>query len=367
MYIRSGTAWYVHPDGRWQKLGRDLEAAAKLAREFNAGRPDVGTVSHWLDRWLVYQEARVAAGELAARTYADYKDNTKPLKAYFGKMPPQLVETSHVNAYLEMGRNLGRAVRANRERAAFSAFFTWLIASAHAKLARNPCSGARRNTERERRRYVEDFEFHAVMAECPPVVRAWAELIYRTLQRPSDILAWTDANLLEADGRKYLRFQQSKTGAHLKIIVTPVIKRILDEVARARPRGSEFLIPREDGGQYTESGLASMFRKATQRAKVKNFAPYDCKAKGATDMFEAGQPIEEISALCGHDSIRTTQIYIKRHLRRALTPNERDVPQAVPAAPDEDPAKPANKAAAGRGEAGHRRSGRSASTGRDGR
>jgi integrase len=55
----------------------------------------------------------------------------------------------------------------------------------------------------------------------------------------------------------------------------------------------------------------------------KDFAPYDLKSKGATDMYQAGSPIEEIAQLCGHESSRTTEIYIKQRLRCAVMPNER--------------------------------------------
>ena len=52
---------------------------------------------------------------------------------------------------------------------------------------------------------------------------------------------------------------------------------------------------------------------------------YDLKAKGATDLYQAETPIEQIQALCGHDSVTTTEVYIKRHLVAVVKPNERKI------------------------------------------
>ena len=106
-------------------------------------------------------------------------------------------------------------------------------------------------------------------------------------------------------------------------MVTPTLAAALNAVAATRTKKSLYLISREDGRPYTELGLASMFRRATVAAGIKDCAPYDLKSKGATDMYQAGVPIEAISQLCGHESTRTTEIYIKQHLRRPVMPNDR--------------------------------------------
>ncbi len=68
-----------------------------------------------------------------------------------------------------------------------------------------------------------------------------------------------------------------------------------------------------------------MFRSAVYAAKLHDLAPYDMKAKGATDMFQSGVPLEQIQALCGHESVRTTEVYIKQHLTLVVQPNERKI------------------------------------------
>lgn len=323
VYLRSGTFYFVHPDGRWQNVGRDLEKAREKAEAFLEGRPAVGTVAYWLQKWHTELAERVETDDLAERTREDYVTDSKPLAAFFGEMEPLEVGPHHVAKYLRVGRTMGRKVRVNREQAAFSSFFTWLLAFKHAGVVFNPCRGVTRNTETKRARYISDEEFSSVLKKAGPAETALAWMIYRTLQRPSDILRWTQNNLKIIDGVECLEFRQSKTKTTLRIVVTETLREAMTAIAKTRKVKSLYLIPREDGRPYTLTGIGSMFRKATVAAGVKDFAPYDLKAKGATDLYEGGTPLEDIRALCGHESVTTTEIYIKRHSRKTVKPNDR--------------------------------------------
>ena len=121
------------------------------------------------------------------------------------------------------------------------------------------------------------------------MVRCWMELIYRTLQRPTDILSWTRSkNLIKQDGKDFLSFRQSKTGAPILIVVSRQLHDIFETLRLERERQgtkSDFLVPREDGGQYTYDGLTSISWRYISKSGVKDFGIYDCKAKGATDMY----------------------------------------------------------------------------------
>lgn len=98
---------------------------------------------------------------------------------------------------------------------------------------------------------------------------------------------------------------------------------ILDAARKARKKNSIYLIAREDGKPYTEAGIASMFRRACVGAGIKDFAPYDLKAKGASDMYAEGVPLETICDLCAHDSIKTTEKYVRTRGSTLLKPNSR--------------------------------------------
>lgn len=328
VYLKHGAYYFVHATKppRWERLGTDLAKAKKVAEGYNGDDPTRGAIGWWIDEWLRTEVPdRVRAGTLAQRTMDDYTEDVKPIKVAMGHLTPVGLKTRHVTEYLRLGRDLDRPVRANRERSALSSCISWMVEHEHAGLLVNVVRLAKRNPETPRSRYITDAEYDAVYKIAGPAVRAWMELMYRTLQRPSDILRWTHSNLSMDGGRQVLSFRQGKTKAWVRIEVTPTLQKAFGDLALARKKKSLYLIPCEDGTPYTEDGIAGMMRRHVVASGVADFAPYDAKAKGATDMYQAGVPLVQISQLCAHDSVRTTEIYIKQHLSQVMQPNDREI------------------------------------------
>lgn len=341
MYPKHGAFYYVHRDGRWEKLGTDVEQANRRARLYNDTAGQYGTMSYWLDMFVIDCESRVKAGALAPRTLDDYQADIQPLKIYFA--PPMLptdIEPSHVQDYLDIGGASGRGTRANREKACLSSCMSWLIRTGRvAGLKINPClraSGIKRNPEKPRERYVTHDEYREVYAVAPRQVRDMMELTYRTLQRPeSDILGWTLANLPIKDGHRILRNHQNKTGKTVDIELPPELDALFTRLIGKVPKIGRPLIcgsrGKHYGTPYTYSGISAMLRRAIAKANrlradkglspIQSFGFRDLKGKGATDMWLAGVPMEKIQHLCGHDDITTTEIYVKQRWRETATPN----------------------------------------------
>ena len=335
VHAKHGAFYYLHKDNRWERLGTDLAEAKRKGNLFNDPDSTFGTMSFFLDSFVVACEKRVSKNDLAQRTYEDYKRDVEELKGFFGRMSPLGIEPKHVAQYLDLGAENDRPVRANREKACLSACLTWLIRTGQGSVKTNPCIGVRRNKETPRERYVEHAEYQAVRQLAVRQVRGLMDLIYRTLQRPEDIIRWTPADIIqkrEPDGgyRKVIRNDQGKTGAVVDIAVTAEIETILKDLRgeRAVTGPGRTLVHRPDGKPYTYDGLCSMLRRYIGKAKVEGFGFYDLKGKGATDMWLTGVPLEQVQVLCGHGSVKTTEVYVKCRWRGTVQPNQVSIQQA---------------------------------------
>jgi integrase len=332
LYARRGAFYYVHrDDGRWEPLGRDLTVARARAEHYNDASGTFGLMSWYLDQFLADCALRVRAKSLSARTLADYTAYLPPLKAFFGKMLPTAIEPNHVNEYLEIGLAAGRGVSANREKAALSSCMSWMLRSPvhNAGLKVNPCmraSGIRRNPETKRERYVTNAEYLATFAAAGPSVRLMMELVYRTLQRPEvDVLAWTPSNIRVKAGGRVLAFRQSKTGRLVDIALVGRLDELVRQAIGEVPQLHQPIVHDLAGGSYTYDGLSSMLKRAQKKAGVASFGFRDLKGKGATDMWIAGKPIEQIQLLCGHADKATTEIYIKARWTETAQPNASNI------------------------------------------
>ena len=344
VYLRHGSFFYAHRSGKWENLGKDLAAAKRKAEHYADPTGTYGTMTWFMQQFLLDFEQQVRAKLRSERTLKDYQDafgtadEPGMLRQIFGHFLPQQIEPHHIDAYLKEGAKEGRAVRANRERAALSSCISWMLRNRHGGLKINPCmraSGIQRNSETARARYVTDAEYQAVYEEAPPTVRLLMELTYRTLQRPeSDILGWTAAVVKQSpEGGRVLAFQQRKTGRGVQIAVTGDLAALLDQAIGAVPVLHQPIVHTLTGEAYSYSGISAMLKRAQGKARQKHkalakmpaFGFRDLKGKGATDMWLAGEPIERIQLLCGHSKASTTEIYIKARWTQTVAPNDRKI------------------------------------------
>lgn len=349
VYQSHGAYYYVHRDGgRWEPLGKDKDEANRKARVYNDPTNLEGTVVHWMDQFLMDCEARVKAGSLSPRTYDDYahaivaptdtKKTQGGLRTFFAPpMRPEHVLPTHVEEFLSIGLDAGRAVQANREKACFSSFMSWLIRRNVIKgLVVNPClkgSGVKRNPESKRERYVTHDEYREVFEVATRTERLLMELTYRTLQRPeSDIIGWQTTNVVNEGGRRKLVFRQNKTGTPHKIALSPALDELLKQPEGTVRTLRAPLVATLKGKHYTYDGISSMLRRSIAAANKKrrargvaemeSFGFRDLKGKGATDMYyQAKVPLADIQQLLGHANQTTTEIYIKARWRETAEPN----------------------------------------------
>jgi len=320
VYEHHGAFRYVPRDGSPIHLGREYgEAMKKWASIVNPAE-EVGTLAALIDWYLVE-----VAPKKAPRTYQDNLKEAENLKKGLGHIPYSQLKPYHVAQYRD-ARGQEAPVRANREKALLSHVFTKAMECGKAEF--NPCRGVKRNTEKPRERMIEDYEYQAVFALAEESIKILMTLMYRTCQRPEDLIKAGPANIktveFEGEDVRVLRIQQGKTGKTVDIILAGDLEAVIRKHESAPTAWPTFVHTRA-GKRYTYSGLGAMFRRYVQKAGVTDFGIYDIKGKGATDMYRAGTPVERIQQLLGHESVMTTEIYLKARLPDISMPNMREM------------------------------------------
>jgi integrase len=195
-----------------------------------------------------------------------------------------------------------------------------------------------RNPEKPKERYVEDADAGAVAAIALRSVCMAMRLVYITLQRPADILALSPQSLTTKTvggvAKRVLSVTQGKTGRTVNIELTDELEETLYMLSPDREPGKmkisesvtklvKTFVHTSDGSRYSDDGMRAMLRRYCLKCGVSTFGLMDLRAKGATDMYLNGIPLERIQMLMGHKSVVTTEIYIKRLLAlvRIAQPN----------------------------------------------
>lgn len=150
----------------------------------------------------------------------------------------------------------------------------------------------------------------------------------RTLGLPADVLKMGPRNLVRNGELYTLRFRRGKTKVPVEMEVVGELAVALAPFLNGRSLHPTF-VRRDDGKPYTVDGIGAMFRRYCVGTKgrpvnpvIKDFGLRDLRAKGATAMYRAGVDIRFIQALLGHESVQTTEIYLKGLLAEVVRPNE---------------------------------------------
>lgn len=250
----------------YARLERDRTSAAAVAK--------VITFRYVAEKYLV--EIVPTKG---VNTQKDNLREMKNLLAFFDDPPGPLdnIEPIHIRQYLT--RRESAPVRANREKALFSAIWNYARNKGYTALA-NPCTGIKGNKETGRDNYVEDELFQRVYEKADVGLQDAMDLFYLTGQRIADTLKMDERDI--RDGR--LAVQQGKTKAKRRIEITGELKIVLDRIM-ARKDSHQFrstrLIVLEDGTPLTVAMLRRRFDLAREAAGVKkaDFQMRDLRAK----------------------------------------------------------------------------------------
>ncbi|MGE5319651.1 MAG: tyrosine-type recombinase/integrase [Hyphomicrobiaceae bacterium] len=301
VYQKHGAYYFVRPEGnKWIRLGKTeaemYVALSRLQRDIDVQEKGMAALFARYEEEVIPQKA--------PRTQADNKKELANLGKAFGHMHPQSVRPVHVYQYLD-ARGAIAPVRANREVALLSHVFSYAIR--WGAVEANPCRDIKKHSEKPRKRYVEDWEYRAVYAIAPAIVRAAMEIAVITGMRQGDILALKRSDLTEAG----IPVTQAKTGKKQIFEWTADLRAAVDQaLGIERSIVSMWVFATTTGRRYSGSGFQTAWQRLMNHAIEQQiirerFTFHDLRAK-------AGSEAEDGTRLLGHQNPATTRRIYER-------------------------------------------------------
>lgn len=274
VYLRRGMHYFVDRAGKWHALAKAYDDMLRALAALIGRDTQGNTVSSLIDRYVTDELA-----EKADRTQRGRLQEFKTIRAVFGHMQPEEIESHHVWSFWQAR---GKTEQSRHEVRALSALLTY-ARRIGARTRPNPCFGLQLPMSKRRSRYVTDHEFVLVRSFAQPMIRhamnlaLVAGLDQGTIRR----LEWrnvTDEGLV---------FERGKTGKLQRVKFNDDLRAIVREVRQERPQLRRFLICNRRGQSYTLNGFQSQWRRTMDKALASGLPDryhfHDLRAKSASD------------------------------------------------------------------------------------
>lgn len=210
---------------------------------------------------------------------------------------------SHFLSYVNKGIH-----NINQLRLVINGFFKWLIKKR--VLSTNPVDTIDpTKCQKKVKKPLSAEEVERLRSACQTERDlAIIECLYSTAVRASELLSLnrSDISLIRDDiivfgkgGRERITYLNAKSHIHLQNYLS----------LRTDDNPALFVSSKAPHNRLTRRGLEDILNRIALSANVKNVHPHRFRRTSATDLLNAGMPIEQVQELLGHKTIETTRIY----------------------------------------------------------
>lgn len=294
VYLRHGAYYYVS-GGRWTRLGTTLADALAQYAILHEGGSKGGM------RALIEASREHVMRGVAKSTQVQYGKALRELAEVWAEFDPRQVTPRHVAQMVH--RMASRPMWANQCLTVLRKVFEYgLIAGA---CDSNPAREIKPHTGRKRGRIITPAELRAIYAHADERLRIIIDLLIRTGQRVSDVLAIKRSDLTD-DG---IAFRQMKTKARVTVPWTPELRAVVDRARKAQGNVATLTLLRSRYGRTP--GYAIIRRdwvEACKAAKVADANLHDLRALAAMTARRQGLDAQK---LLGHTSPTQTARYLR--------------------------------------------------------
>lgn len=312
---------------KWVPLGRNKSTALRKWAELE-GKPapsENGTFNAVADQYMVWAEAEVVVGELAARTIADRKKYLKVMRPVFGVHPFAAIKSSDVVTYLDV-RGKTSKHSAGQELRFLSAMWNWAKARDIVTTA-NPVTGIKLPGTGNRMIEVRPQDYWLVHGCGDQMVKDVMELAARLGTRPQEVfgLTWGKVNLSVPIS---IKVWMNKTTGFKTVIADDELEALIQRLRGDKVKPKGHVLVDEDGNplnpvgafRYRFAAARTAAAKKAAEAEVdhQDFQLRDLRPMAGLAMLDA-EGMDAARRLLGHTTERMTAHYTTK--RRGFVSN----------------------------------------------
>lgn len=315
------------PKQRWLPLTRvDAGEAALLAKlaellgtGANAGKGNMGKAT------TAFLKSKKP--DLTPDVYTEYERMFKVIDRAFEAFDVDQVTPGDVLKFINE-KFAGKPTTRRAYKARLSTFFAWCVLER--LCAVNPCREIKIKSPPKRKARMDAEVYWQIHAKLPPQGQCFLELMYYTLQRPTEIRLLNSRQIKNG----MLEFTPSKTeessGARVKVRITQAIAQTLDRAQamnrlKALPGGDAPVIQDSTGSSYTRRGIYEMWKTACDAAGLTGVTTRDVRPFALTTAEAMGHSMEDLRKAAAHTTVDTTEGYIAGY-REVISPVELQPP-----------------------------------------
>lgn len=260
---------------------------------------------HYLQMYL---ESAEQSGK-SKNTIALYKFHLSHLLSYTNKDIANITDDD-IYMYLYNYRHHRSVSNSylNHLRIVFNGFFKWLIKKRI--LTANPVASLDTiKYQKKMKKPLSAEEVELIRSSCQTERDlAIIECLYSTAVRASELLSLNrsdisfhkdDIIVLGKGNKERVTYLNARSHIHLRKYLE----------SRTDDNPALFVSCRAPHERLTRRGLEDIINRISSVANVPNVHPHRFRRTSATDLLNAGMPIEQVQELLGHKSIETTRIY----------------------------------------------------------
>jgi integrase len=122
-----------------------------------------------------------------------------------------------------------------------------------------------------------------------------------------------------------IRLRTQKTGTHVDVPLPPFL---LDRLADLPKQGGFYFVPGRGQASTSAGNYRRTFRRLAMLAGMEGAHPHQFRDTFAVELLQKGVPIEDVSVLLGHKSVKITQEHYSPWVKSRQDAMERNVERA---------------------------------------